>query len=642
MTSYIINDFVKIENNLNITGSTKLNLLNITDTLTINGNEIISSSGKLNNNSIGSLDNNQYENINITGTATIETLSVTDTLVLDSGITMKYKFSYGDLSQYPSTDFSAGEKTETYDLGVADNQTGNTYPEQDGVYEISTGALGAPSATGIPSTAADDLIPNTDGAILQFPDYVGGADNGQYTGSLDESGTGYLGGWWKFQLPSPIYCTQYTIAKPSGAPSSGRNTASAREHRFYGSNDDSTWTLLNTVTGITNWGSNNYRSWTPSVTGTAYKYFLFVIGRVIQSNQFRVADSYITGYVQGGTTLQYPPQSMPTYNNNKIARLFTNLPEGKTYISASSTLNDLLSSAASMALINNVATSYYWASNNYYTSSTYNSNKDESGSGYLGEWLKIEYPSSFVIDNYNIRSANDVPNQAPKNFKLYGSNDDSNWTEIDERTNQTFTAGETKNYTVTENNSYNYYLLIINGINSGSAAAIGYMNINGKTNDGLGNRGSIDSNITTTGSITNTNYFLEKQTQSNITFPTTDYAYPFYSTVTETGDGITHTDSRYTISKPGLYRIDYQIYWGSDTVGQEKCMIQKNGTENFGSIQRNSSGFSFISGSEIIPFEKDDYFEIICAHNKGSNYNVSYVATYHTSRLTVYCLGQNY
>ena len=64
-----------------------------------------------------------------------------------------------------------------------------------------------------------------------------------------------------------------------------------------------------------------------------------------------------------------------------------------------------------------------------------------------------------------------MPGRDPKNWQLLGSNDATNWTTLDVRTNETFaTRFLTKQYTFTNSTAYRYYKLNILSNFSGSAA----------------------------------------------------------------------------------------------------------------------------------------------------------------------------
>jgi len=82
-------------------------------------------------------------------------------------------------------------------------------------------------------------------------------------------------GWWKIDLGSGFSeaLVRYGITVPNTAPSPNR---APKDWTFQGSNDDSNWTVLDTVTGETGWSQGETRYFTFSNT-TKYRYYRFNI-----------------------------------------------------------------------------------------------------------------------------------------------------------------------------------------------------------------------------------------------------------------------------------------------------------------------------------------------------------------------------
>lgn len=96
MSYYIINDPLKITNDLNITGAaTILNNLSITGTINKNGTTILTSDGKFTEYALSdiSIGVTSYEDISVTGIATIENLSISDTLSIGPNVTDSFTLS---------------------------------------------------------------------------------------------------------------------------------------------------------------------------------------------------------------------------------------------------------------------------------------------------------------------------------------------------------------------------------------------------------------------------------------------------------------------------------------------------------------------------------------------------------------------
>jgi len=77
-------------------------------------------------------------------------------------------------------------------------------------------------------------------------------------------------------------------------------------------------------------------------------------------------------------------------------------------------------------------------------------------------WIIYHATGVFLVDSYSFTSANDAELRDPKNWTLEGSNDGTNWTNIDTRNNQDFPYRfERKYYDVANPGEYEYYRLNI-------------------------------------------------------------------------------------------------------------------------------------------------------------------------------------
>jgi hypothetical protein len=387
--------------------------------------------------------------------------------------------SGGSSGTFPSTGFISGHIGDARELGALENQTGNTNSEQDGIYEISSAHRGN-AYSGMAS-----LFDNSNATRVQFPSYTGGSGKGQYTGSDDESGTGYLGGWVRIKMPIKVLLSQYSIT--SGTD--GNSNQAPRNHALFGSNDNSTWTSLNNISGQTSWSSNQTKSWNIS-PGTAYQYYLYICNRVIKSNQHHlyklsfVGEGYPDNVASGNAGLTWPP-----VNFNILGNHFDDQTDGRYIVTGSSVKYINPNYMEPFKAFNSALTTHeIWYSDNNYSNGTYTGSSDESGTGYLGEWLKIQMPTATSLTQYTLQADATYFANSPKDWKLFGSNDNSSWTAIDTQTSQTYTASESKNFTVTSS-SYLYLLFIFNKSGSGSNVAVGYITFEGST--GLSGTGSV-------------------------------------------------------------------------------------------------------------------------------------------------------
>ena len=375
--------------------------------------------------------------------------------------------SGGSSGTFPSTDFISGHFGDARELGALENQTGNSNSEQDGIYEVSSAHRGN-AYSGMAS-----LFDNSNATRIQFPYYTGGAGKGQYTGSADESGTGYKGGWVRVKMPIKVLLSQYKLT-------SSYNQA-PRNHAMFGSNDNSTWTSLNNISGTTSWSNNQTKTWSIS-PGTAYQYYLYICNRVIQSNQHHlykisfVGEGYPNNVASGNAGLTWPP-----VNFNILGNHFDDQTEGRYIVTGSSVKFIHPNYMEPFKAFNSALTTHeIWYSDNNYSNGTYTGSLDESGTGYLGDWLKIQMSTATSLTQYTLQADATYFAKSPKDWKLFGSNDNSSWTAIDTQTSQTYTASESKNFSVTSS-SYLYFLFIFNKSASASNVAVGYITFEGST-----------------------------------------------------------------------------------------------------------------------------------------------------------------
>ncbi|MFI6070489.1 GH92 family glycosyl hydrolase [Actinoplanes sp. NPDC051343] len=84
-------------------------------------------------------------------------------------------------------------------------------------------------------------------------------------------------------------------------------------------------------------------------------------------------------------------------------------------------------------------------------------------------WAAYRLSAPVAVVKYSLTSANDAPGRDLKNFTIQGSDDGSQWTDLDSRTGQTFGGRfATNTYTFTNTTAYSYYRLNVTA-NSGDS-----------------------------------------------------------------------------------------------------------------------------------------------------------------------------
>ena len=88
-------------------------------------------------------------------------------------------------------------------------------------------------------------------------------------------------------------------------------------------------------------------------------------------------------------------------------------------------------------------------------------------SGYLGDWLKIQLPVAIKLTRFEFLMRNEgnalYRSRSPKDFKIYGSNDNITWVELVNKTDAVYNASFKYEQTTPEiTNAYTYYGLVVN------------------------------------------------------------------------------------------------------------------------------------------------------------------------------------
>lgn len=82
-------------------------------------------------------------------------------------------------------------------------------------------------------------------------------------------------------------------------------------------------------------------------------------------------------------------------------------------------------------------------------------------------WAQLSFETAKIVGAYTMTSANDAEARDPKNWRLQGSNDGTNWTDLDVQTDILFTAyKQTKRFEFDNNTPYKHYRLRIEALRS--------------------------------------------------------------------------------------------------------------------------------------------------------------------------------
>ena len=105
----------------------------------------------------------------------------------------------------------------------------------------------------------------------------------------------------------------------------------------------------------------------------------------------------------------------------------------------------------------------------------------QSIGSYVGEWNKIKFPAHFVLQYLIITARPGYPTQAPKEWSIIGSNDDSNWTLLVNSAEQVSQSGTTVQGNA-DGEAYTYFALVVHktaGNYPGDACAVSELEYHG-------------------------------------------------------------------------------------------------------------------------------------------------------------------
>ena len=84
-------------------------------------------------------------------------------------------------------------------------------------------------------------------------------------------------------------------------------------------------------------------------------------------------------------------------------------------------------------------------------------------------WYQLTFPTPKILGAYTFTSGNDAPERDPRDWEMQGSNNGTDWTVLDTKSGQTFSARKmTARYEFTNETPYKYYRVTISAINGAS------------------------------------------------------------------------------------------------------------------------------------------------------------------------------
>ena len=297
-------------------------------------------------------------------------------------------------------------------------------------------------------------------SIFASSDNTYNTSTGAYTGSVSTtvSGTSYAGEWVQIQLPFAIRALQYIVTCRPGY----ETTQSPNSWVLVGSTDGSTWTLLDSQSGISNWSSSIQSQTYITKNTSAFSYYRMictVTGQVSNAirNIFVLCELQLYGYPPLG--VKYPITAL-TANTQTVGGAG---PGTGTYVASASSV---LGSTDALYGFNNDKDTF-WHSDVTYNTSTgvYGGSVSTTANTgtYSGEWVQIQLPQPIRLSYFNIIPRQDssfYAYRSPRSFVILGSNDASTWVWLYEQTNFTSWTANEQTFSVGSVVPYSYYRLV--------------------------------------------------------------------------------------------------------------------------------------------------------------------------------------
>ena len=192
-------------------------------------------------------------------------------------------------------------------------------------------------------------------------------------------------------------------------------------------------------------------------------------GALIVSGSIGLAKNmYVGGAIRfGGNASEI--QEPPAMTNNTFVG-----PNG-TYIASASSYFVGYNLAPYLVFDGNIATYWQTGTQVYNSSGIYTGSNGQNG--YSGEWIQIQLPNAIRLDKFSMLPLSNIEGsiayaryRSPRDFRVFGSNNGSSWTQLFDTNNLEWTI-DTKVFTVTGNqNSYTYYKFVVNKTGNASLA----------------------------------------------------------------------------------------------------------------------------------------------------------------------------
>jgi hypothetical protein len=295
-------------------------------------------------------------------------------------------------------------------------------------------------------------------------------------------------------MPTAIILTRYSLFPREAGTYSNQNP---KEFYLVASNNGTTWTQIDFELLTTNYTTVSPAplSWAFNITNinTAYSYYRLIFTKTFGDNQNLTLQGW---YLYGKEIKQYPPApvsgsyswgSRATTNTLTINSAISNANYGYgTYTTSISRIDEIGAGTLGPGQFFNYNTDdaypnlcylpysgdLYSPSSGLYASTSTTLLDSGTSPSYYGEWVKIQMPVAIILTSYKIYAHSTMPLRAPQKWRIYGSNDNTKWFQLDDKdysgtgNNYVYSNANSYIFTGTTNiyRSYTYFAIVINAI----------------------------------------------------------------------------------------------------------------------------------------------------------------------------------
>ncbi|RNI31436.1 T9SS type B sorting domain-containing protein [Rufibacter latericius] len=234
--------------------------------------------------------------------------------------------------------------------------------------------------------------------------------------------------WLRFELTEPAVVGTYTLVSADDDPN-----RDPKDWKFEGSNNGTTWVELDSRTG--EMFPERFLTQTYSVSNsTAYKYYRLNISAIKANNTFQLAEWRLF-------------EAAPTPDITERGGVLTVFKENSGGQNAGEGSPKVIDNDSNTKFLSNFPGS---------------------------QWIQLQLTAPAIAGTYTLVSANDAPDRDPKDWRIEGSNNGTDWTVLDTRTGEMFSERfQTKTYTLTNSTAYTYYRFFISAIKNGDTFQLG-------------------------------------------------------------------------------------------------------------------------------------------------------------------------